>query len=151
MPFAAELPRAGTTAPRRLALAIVALLVVTCGLTTHLLGSGHAADVVGDVLYAALIYILLAVLMPRRSPIVPAFIAAVWCIAVEMFQLTGLPEQWGIAFWPAMLVFGTVYSPIDIACYLAGILGVALCDAAVAQVRKARAEYSEPRPVRSDL
>ncbi|SEB58921.1 Protein of unknown function [Paramicrobacterium humi] len=105
----------------------------------HALGSGPVADVVGDVLYAALIYLLVAALLPRAPQIVPAAVAIVWCVAIEFFQLTGLPEQWGLAFRPAMLVFGTVFSPVDIACYVAGIVGVALCDAAVAHVRRAHA------------
>lgn len=64
--------------------------------------------------------------------------AAAWCVAVELFQLTGLPGQWGVAFPPLMLVLGTVFDARDLLIYVVAIALCAVVDAAVAALRVRR-------------
>jgi len=73
-----------------------------------------ASDIAGDVLYTALIYALVAALVPRLSAPVVGAITAGWCLAIELFQLTGIPNELGAVFPPAVLVLGTVFDPRDV-------------------------------------
>ncbi|MGC5170008.1 DUF2809 domain-containing protein [Micromonospora sp. DT81.3] len=127
---------------RRLAAGLCAAAVVCGGLFVHLaLPDGFATDATGDILYAVFIYLLLVVVAPRRPASIVAAIAFTWCTAVELFQLSGLPEAWGAAFAPVMLVLGTVFSPTDLLMYAIGILIALALDAAVAALARSRREH----------
>jgi hypothetical protein len=96
---------------RRLALALIAVLTVVAGLVVHTFApESFVSDATGDVLYAVLIVLLVAFVVPR----------APWW-AVELLQLTTLPAEWGSAFRPLSLVFGTTFSPWDLLWYTAGV------------------------------
>ena len=95
---------------RRLILAIAAVVTIGAGLSVHAIGWGPA----GDVLYAVLIYLLLALLMRKRAWI-PAL---AWCFGVELFQLTGWPAAWGS---PWTLIFGSGFAWGDLVCYAVGV------------------------------
>ena len=96
--------------------------------------------------YAALVAYVLAA----------AAIALAWCIAIELFQLTGLPDRWGAAFWPAMLVLGTVFAPEDLVMYGVGVLLMLALDSGTSALartpgageagRAARPRDAEERP-----
>lgn len=101
------------------------------------LPDSHVTDIAGDALYAAAVSFGLMLLVPRWHPLVVAGVAAVWCVSVELFQLTGLPERWGAHFTPVMLVLGTVFEPRDIAVYIVTTAFVALVDLAVRRVARA--------------
>lgn len=117
---------------RRLILALAGIVVVVAGLSVHAFApDGFVSDAAGDALYAALIYLLVAFLAPRWASWATGSVALAWCVAVELFQLTGLPEQWGAAFRPLMLVFGTVFSPSDLLFYALGVAVAVVVDAAV--------------------
>lgn len=134
---------------RRIALVAVGTALVAAGLTVHLAApDGFVSDAAGDALYAALIYVLVAFLGVRMRAWAVAAIALAWCTAVELFQLTGWPEQWGIAFRPLMLVFGTVFSPWDLLFYLVGIACVALVDGGVRALRERTRREREPGDAR---
>lgn len=121
---------------RRVALAVAAALTVVAGLAVHTaLPASAASDAAGDALYAVLVYLLAALVRPRARPPLVGAVALAWCAAVELLQLTGLPEQWGAAFPPLVLVFGTVFSAADLAWYAAGVAVAAGADAAVRAVR----------------
>jgi hypothetical protein len=116
------------------------VLVIGLGLFVHLaLPDGFATDAAGDILYAVCIYLLVVALAPRWWPPLAAAVAFGWCAAIELLQLTGLPEAWGAAFPPAMLVLGTVFSPSDLAMYALGILACLAVDAAVGGLARSRA------------
>ncbi|MFT4136162.1 DUF2809 domain-containing protein [Microbacterium sp.] len=51
------------------------------------------------------------------------------CVAVELFQLTGVPQTVGAAFPPAMLVLGTVFDARDLAVYPSAIAVLVVLDA----------------------
>ena len=130
---------------RRLAAAVVLAATIASGLAVHRWApDGAASDIAGDVLYALAAYAGLVLLFPRPRPWVVGAVAAAWCVAVELFQLTGVPERIGAAFPPAMLLLGTVFDPRDLLAYLAAIaVATALDTAFVAARRRARSR----RPV----
>lgn len=118
-----------TARRRRVAAVLGAATTIACGLGVHLLApDGVLSDVAGDVLYAVLVYLLAVAAMPRRAIWVPALSAWVWCTAVELFQLTGLPLAWGREFPPLMLVLGTVFDARDLLVYTAAIVVAACAD-----------------------
>lgn len=130
------------TRSRRLTAAGMLLLTVGAGLAVHAFaGESAASDIAGDALYAVAVYLAVVLLAPRWAPLVVGAVAAGWCVAVELFQLTGVPLAVGAAFPPAMLVLGTVFDPRDLLVY---VVAVALCAAADAAVRGGR--RSRPRP-----
>ncbi len=75
---------------RRIAALVALAAVIAAGLAVHrLLPSSVASDVTGDALYAVAAYSGLVLLLPRAPRPVPAAGAALWCIGVELLQLTG--------------------------------------------------------------
>ena len=84
-------------------------------------------------------------------PVAVAAIAAGWCIAVELFQLTGIPLAAGAAFTPAMLVLGTVFDPRDLAVYSLTVAVAWAIDAAIGAVARGRVGRagSEGRGIRA--
>ncbi|MBD7958092.1 DUF2809 domain-containing protein [Microbacterium sp. Sa4CUA7] len=130
---------------RRLAAALVLAMTIAAGLAVHRWApDGAASDIAGDLLYALAAYAGLVLLVPRPRPWVVGVAAATWCVGVELFQLTGLPERVGAAFGPAMLLLGTVFDPRDLVVYVAAVAAATALDAAfVAAGRRAR----ERRPV----
>jgi len=132
---------------RRLILALACIVVVVAGLSVHTFApDGFVSDAAGDALYAALIYLLVAFLAPGWASWATGSVALAWCVAVELFQLTGFPEQWGAAFRPLMLVFGTVFSPSDLLFYALGVAVAAVVDRACMRRRSSRARSSDSSP-----
>lgn len=117
---------------RRLVAAALAGVVVVAGLAVHRGASSTASDIAGDALYAAMAYLVVVVLAPRWPVWPVAAVAAGWCIAVELLQLTGLPAAWGAAFPPVRLVLGTGFDGRDILVY---VMAVGVCAATDAVIR----------------
>lgn len=127
---------------RRLVAAAAAAVTIAVGLGVHRFApDGAVSDIAGDALYALLVYLLAVVIVPRRAVWVPALVAWVWCTAIELFQLTGLPLAWGDAFPPTMLVLGTVFDARDLVVYTVTVLAAATADRrAGAALHRARTE-----------
>jgi len=124
-------------ARRRLAAAILLVAIIAVGLAVHRWAPPTAAsDIAGDVLYALAAYTGLVLLFPRPRPWIVGIAAAAWCVAVELFQLTGLPERIGAAFRPAMLLLGTVFDPRDLLAYVAAVGADVAVDAALIAMRR---------------
>lgn len=122
---------------RRLVAAAMLALLLCAGLTVHVvLPETSATDIAGDILYAAAVYTGLVLLAPRAAPLVVAAVAAVWGLAIELFQLTGLPAAAGAAFPPAALVLGTVFDPRDLVIALVVPVAAGAIDAAVSTRRR---------------
>lgn len=118
-----------TARRRRLVAAGLAVTTVLAGLAVRFaLRRGAASDVAGDALYAILIYLVVAFLAPRTRPAVAAVVAASLCVAIELFQLTGLPAAWAATFPPIALVLGTGFDARDIVVYLVAVAGAAFLD-----------------------
>lgn len=105
------------------------MLVVAAGLLVHTrLPDSAATDIVGDALYAAAVYFAIVVVLPRWRSAAVGAAAAAWCVAVELFQLTGLPERWAGEFPPVVLVLGTVFDARDLVVYVVTIAVVTVSD-----------------------
>ncbi|MDD7930627.1 DUF2809 domain-containing protein [Microbacterium sp. NM3R9] len=129
---------------RRVAALIAAAVTVAAGLLVHrALPDSAASDIAGDALYALLIYALAVGVAPRARVGVVAAAAIGWCVAVELLQLTGIPERAGAVFPPAMLVLGTAFDPRDLAVYAVTVVAAAGADAAQ---RSIRSRFTARRP-----
>ncbi len=120
------------TPARRVPALVALMLVIAAGLATHrLLPSSAATDIAGDALYAVAAYAGLVVLLPRLRSAAVAAIATGWCLAVELFQATGIPLALAERFAPISLVLGTGFDARDLLVYVAAVAAVWAIDAAV--------------------
>ncbi|MCW3494803.1 DUF2809 domain-containing protein [Microbacterium sp. SSM24] len=127
-------PRGGRRG-RRIGAVVLLVLVTGAGLSVHAFAPENAAsDIAGDALYAAAAYFAVVMLAPSLRPIVVGAIAAGWCVAIELFQLTGIPLLAGAAFQPAMLLLGTVFDARDLVVYMGTVAALTGLDAATAVV-----------------
>ena len=116
------------------------MLVVAAGLLVHTrLPDSAATDVAGDALYAAAVYFAIVIVLPRWRSAAVGAAAAAWCVAVELFQLTGLPERWAGEFPAVVLVLGTVFDARNLVVYVVTITVLAVCDGLVRRSRRDRA------------
>lgn len=126
------------TRTRRLVAVLLLVATVVAGLLVHgVLPDTAATDIAGDALYAVAAYLAVVLIAPRLPALATGAIAAAWCVAVELFQLTGLPLAWGAQFAPAMLVLGTVFDARDLLVYVATIVLATAVDAGIRRVRRA--------------
>lgn len=127
---------------RRLVAAGAVIALVAVGLLVHTQLPDVAFTVIaGDALYAAAVYAGLVVLLPRASSLVLGAVAAAWCVAVEVFQLTGLPQVWAAGFPPVVLVLGTVFDPRDLVIY---VVTAAVAAAIDGGIRRAAGRGEQP-------
>jgi hypothetical protein len=132
---------------RRVVAAVLLAGVIAAGLVVHaLLPDTTATDIAGDALYAVASYLAVVIVAPRLAPLTVGAIAAVWCVLVELFQLTGIPLALGAVFPPAMLALGTVFDGRDLLVYLLTIVVLVGADAVVTLPRRA----AEPEPARAE-
>ncbi|MDQ1129010.1 DUF2809 domain-containing protein [Microbacterium sp. SORGH_AS_0888] len=119
------------SARRRIVAAALAVVAIVAGLAVHAGPASAATDVAGDALYAALVYLLVVLLAPRWSVWGAGAVAAAWCVAVELLQLTGLPAVWSAAAPPVRLVLGTGFDVRDILVYAVTAVVCAGLDAGI--------------------
>ncbi|WP_344343274.1 DUF2809 domain-containing protein [Kitasatospora putterlickiae] len=100
--------------------AVAAGLTVVAGLGVRSVAGGDVAKYAGDALYTVLLYALVVLVAPSLRPRAAAAWAAGLSWAVELFQLTGVPD--GLARHSALarLVLGSTFNPPDLLWYLAG-------------------------------
>lgn len=131
-------PARGRGRARRVLALVVLLVVIGGGLFVHgALPDTAATDIAGDALYAIAVYTGLVLLAPRARSVTIGALALGWCVAVELFQLTGIPIIVGSVFPPAMLALGTVFDARDLLIYAVAVAGVCAIDA-VARSRTVR-------------
>lgn len=132
------------TRTRRLVAVLLLVATIAAGLLVHgVLPDTAATDIAGDALYAVAAYLAVVLLAPRLPPLAAGAIAAAWCVAVELFQLTGLPLAWGATFPPVMLVLGTVFDARDLLVY---VVTIVLTTAVDALLRRVGSGVAAPRP-----
>lgn len=107
---------------------ISAVALIPIGLFLRFQPWGLLSDLSGGVLYASLIYVLVAFLVPTGTRITVGFWALGWCVAVELLQLTTLPSTAAHLFPPARLVLGTGFAATDLVAYFFGVLCAFLVD-----------------------
>jgi len=110
---------------RRLTLAAAAVLILITGLVVTYATVGFVGDLVGDALYAVLIFLLVSFILVRMNSWRVAVIAILICTGIELFQLTGLPVDIAAVFPPARFVLGTAFDPVDLIAYIGGVLAAA--------------------------
>ncbi|SKC82508.1 DUF2809 domain-containing protein [Krasilnikoviella flava] len=108
-----------TRAPRPVTAAL-AVVVVLAGLGGRALLPATIGAPLGDALYATLVVLLVALVVPRTRPVVAAAVGLVVCGAIEAAQLTDVPAQVVERFPLARYVLGTTFVPEDLAWYAAG-------------------------------
>ena len=116
---------------RRAALVAASAATVAMGLAMSFRGAGGLADPTAHALYAALIYLLVALVRPRSRPWKTAAVATGFCVVVELFQLTGIPMSLMEITPLSRLVLGTTFSAGDLLVSAFAIAAVAAIDAAV--------------------
>jgi len=116
---------------RRAALVAASAATVAMGLAMSFRGAGGLADPAAHALYAVLIYLLVALVRPRSRPWKAAAVAMGFCLAVELFQLTGIPIALTEITPVSRLVLGTTFSAGDLIVSAFAIAAVAAIDAAV--------------------
>lgn len=131
---------------QRLVPAVAAVVTVAAGLSVRSVLDGDLAKYAGDALYALLIFWLVLVVAPRTRAWVAAVVAFAVSVAVELFQLTGIPAELGAQSALARLVLGTTFNAPDLPFYAIGAaLGWALLLAA-RSTGAARRRRPAPQP-----
>ncbi|MEZ4618078.1 MAG: DUF2809 domain-containing protein [Caldilineaceae bacterium] len=111
-------------------LTLLILATILLGILSRLVTTGVVLwdKYLGDALYAILVYLLLS-LGRWRSLWGKALVALVIMVAIESFQLTGIPYQFSrrAAWVPRLvaIVLGTHFSWVDLWAYLVGIVAAA--------------------------
>lgn len=119
---------------------------MAAGLSVRTVLGGDLAKYAGDALYALLIFWLVLVVAPRTRGWVAAAVALGFSVAVELFQLTGVPAELGAHSTLARLVLGTTFNAPDLPFYAVGAaLGWALY-LAVRSTGTARRRRPAPQP-----
>jgi hypothetical protein len=90
------------------------------GVLLQLLDRSPLVDVAGSVLYVGFAGMLLAALWPALSSAAIAAVAFAFAAAVELLQLTAVPQGIVAAFPPARLLFGSSFDPFDLVAYAGG-------------------------------
>lgn len=138
MPLRRSLHTTVSMSGRRISAAVALVAVVVAGLGVHLLlPDTVATDIAGDALYAVAVYGFVVAVAPRLSSFWVGAISAAWCVAVELFQLTGIPLVIS-SFRPAVLVLGTVFDPRDLVVYVSAIIVAAGIDAGLRALTASR-------------
>ncbi len=75
---------------------------------------GAAGDIAGGVLYAVLVFVVIAFVGPAASTRRIAAVTLTVCVAVELLQLTGVPSTLAAIFPPTRLVLGTTFVATDL-------------------------------------
>jgi hypothetical protein len=109
----------------RVALLLAVTLAVGLASRRVRLGVGWWDKSLGDVLYAVAVVLALALALPRVRAGVVAAIGLGGCLAIECFQLTGVPLALARQHGWVRLVLGTTFAWHDVACYVLGA-GLAL-------------------------
>lgn len=131
---------------RRGALALAGVLTVALGLTIRLALTGAWTGPAGDALYAVAVYVAVGILAPHWRSMSVAGTAFAVCLAVELFQLTGVPARLADAFAPAALVLGRGFDGTDVVLYLVGVGVAGAADAALRARRPAAVEATSRIP-----
>jgi hypothetical protein len=125
---------------RSLILLAGALAVIALGLALRLVPVGLPALIVqygGSILWAAMVYLVLAAPLPAMQPQRVAAIACAIAAIVELTRLYHTPSFDAFRLTlPGKLLLGRVFNPWHFPIYWATIAAVALLDAALARKRR---------------
>jgi hypothetical protein len=134
----------------RLPALAAAVLILAAGLGVRAVTSGAFAKYAGVALYAALVYTLVVVMVPRWRPLRTGLVAVGFCWLVEFAQLTPYPADLSARSGLARLVLGSTFHPPDLFWYAVGVAAVAGLDtlvrrAAAREPGRATGRRADPR------
>ena len=114
-----------------LRLLLAMTVTVALGLASRLHPTGWFLwdRVLGEVLYAVAAYIVWAMILGRKPPLVIAGIAFASCLAVELFKLTGIPAENQHGFLVRWFL-GMAFSVANLGYCLIGVVLSAFADGA---------------------
>ena len=115
------LPTAGSQRVR-VRSGLAAAVSLALGLGLQLLDRTPLIDVLGSVVYIVFIACLLRAIWPRLGAVGTAATAFGFATAVELLQLTELPQGVVDVFPPSRLLLGSAFDPIDLFAYAGGAL-----------------------------
>lgn len=115
----------------RVRIAALLPLVVAIGLAARFLLTGAVANFSGVALWSVLVYLLVVLAKPDVRPPVATAITAAISLAVELFQLTGVPLALADVSVLFRLALGTHFDASDLPAYAAGSLAAGLAHAAI--------------------
>ncbi len=124
-------PTGRRTGRRRIALALAGIVTIALGLGIRAGVDAGWAGPAGDLLYATLMYLAIAFVLPRTGRWQAAAVALSVCWAIELFQTTGIPAQLAQVFPPVRLLLGTTFVPLDLLSYAIGVGLAVVADAVV--------------------
>jgi len=119
---------------RRIIYGLCGVLIVLAGVASRVFRTGLDLldNDLGEALYAALAYILLGIAWPQLLPGRKALLTTVAMIAIEAFQLTGVPARFAASGNTMLrllaILLGTTWSWRDLLGYAVGIVVGALLD-----------------------
>jgi hypothetical protein len=132
--------------------------VIGLGLLSRLIPTDNViiGKYLGDALYAAMAYLILALLMDRLGRGQRFSLALLLMIALELFQRTQIPlgmrrsDHAGVRLLAALL--GTVFSWFDLAAYLIGLVIMVGIDRILVHPRPQipASTFERPAPARRD-
>ncbi|MDJ0317549.1 ribosomal maturation YjgA family protein [Arthrobacter antibioticus] len=122
-----------TLKTRRIALFIAATDIAVLGLAIHFFVPGEMASLITDGLYTVLLYLVLALILPKVARHWLALAAFAISTLIECAQLSGVPEQLAVSFPPSRLIFGTTFSVLDLIAYAVGAVAVYYADKLLSQ------------------
>ena len=120
--------------PQGIIYCLCGLIIVIAGVASRVFHSGFALidHDLGEALYAALAYVLLGIVRPQLMPVPKALITLAAMVAIEAFQLTGVPARFAASEDSVLnllaVVLGTTWNWRDLLGYAVGIAVVALLD-----------------------
>ena len=120
--------------PQGIIYCLCGLIIVIAGVASRVFHSGFALidHDLGEALYAALAYVLLGIMRPQLMPAPKALITLAAMVALEAFQLTGVPARFAASQDSVLnllaVVLGTTWNWRDLLGYAVGIAVVALLD-----------------------
>ena len=114
---------------------MVTCLAATIGVISRVVHVGTLIwdKFLGDVVYAAVFYLVMSLMWREGAITIKAILATVYVVTIEIFQLTQIPAHLNQsanlavrAF--AYVVLGSAFSGWDMLAYSVGIGGIALVD-----------------------
>ena len=120
--------QAGGFLHRRARLARALVVIVLGGLSVSHFWHGSVPGLVGDALYAVMVFLLVALAAPRTRAVAVGGIAFGLCVIIELAQLTGVSAAVVQAWWPARYLLGTTFQSLDLVAYAVGAGSAALLD-----------------------
>ena len=109
---------------RRLIFGLISVLLLGIEILIGLFAHGWVRSYLGDVLVVILLYTVVRTISPNKRLhwcIIPSVIL-IFAFAVEFLQLWGFCDRFGITNELLRIIIGTGFSPIDLACYMVGII-----------------------------